>query len=113
MMKRAHFILGFVIFLSTLSISLSPQSNIHPSKGLIDESTILLLDVHMTPDNEKNSKDSKLFALSILAFIAAAIRTSNQFSRKHTAIRQWYPHYVTVFYQSSYFGQHRFDLRTV
>ncbi|WP_153464936.1 MULTISPECIES: hypothetical protein [Sediminibacillus] len=110
-MKRIHIATILVIFLSTLSISLSPQPNIHPSKGFIDESTVFLFDAHVSPDNETTSKDSKIINLALLAFLTAAFGTVYHFIRKRTAIKQWYPHYVTVFYQSSYFRNHRFDLR--
>ncbi|QTM97992.1 hypothetical protein ERJ70_00825 [Sediminibacillus dalangtanensis] len=113
MMKRIHVTTILVIFLSTLSISLSPQANVHPTKGFIDESTIFMLDSHMVPDNETASKDSKIINLSLLAFLTAAFATVHPFLRKRTAIKQWYPHYVTVFYQSSYLRNHRFDLRTL
>ncbi|SDM91186.1 hypothetical protein [Sediminibacillus halophilus] len=113
MMKRIQVTTILVIFLSTLSISLSPQTNIHPSKGFIDETSIFMLDGHIVPVNETAPKDTKIINLSLFAFLTVAFGAVHPAIWKRTAIKQWYPHYVTVFYQSSYLRNHRFDLRTL
>ncbi|SDK28361.1 hypothetical protein [Sediminibacillus albus] len=112
MLKRIQYLSCFIILFSTFSLSLASHHTIHPSKGFIEETTPVFIQITATPDNEKKLKDSintsflESTCISI-GFAALACFLANFFQ----SIRQWYRHLVTVFYQSSYFRFVRFNLK--